>query len=230
MAGRSRLACPAGTIFLAFIFIKSIQSEYPHCRSNCGIIPLMTRNHFMVAGFMASALILLPMASATTLARLSFEELTDKADLVATGTVTRSWTAWDAEHKYIWTHYEMSVAGGLKGNLARTVEFAEVGGMVDGVGMNVVGSVAYQTGEHVMVFLTRQPNGYLRTTGWGQGKYTVDANNRLHGDASLRQVEIVASPSGVTAASSVRSLDGMSLAEAAQQIVNRVRAHSTGAK
>ena len=192
----------------------------------------MTRIHFGalgIAGLIASALILLPMASATTIARLSFEELTDKSDLVASGTVTRSWTAWDAEHQYIWTHYEMSVAGTLKGNTGRTVEFAEVGGIVDGIALNIVGAVAYQTGEHVMVFLSRQPNGYLRTTGWGQGKYTVDANNRLHGDASLRQVEVV-NLSGGTAASSTRSLDGMSLAEASQQIASRVRAHSAGAK
>ena len=193
----------------------------------------MTRIHFGALGIarvIASALILLPMASGTTIARLSFEELTDKADMVANGTVTRSWTAWDAEHQYIWTHYEMSVAGTLKGNVGRTVEFAEVGGVVDGVGMNVTGTVIYQTGVHVMVFLSRQPNGYLRTTGWGQGKYTVDANNRLHGDVSLRQVEIVVNPSGVTAASTVRSLDGMSLTEASQQIASRVRAHSAGAK
>jgi hypothetical protein len=189
----------------------------------------MTHLYSRTARLIASALVLISTLSATTLAKLSFEELTDNSEVVVSGTVTRSWTAWDAEHQYIWTHYEMAVENTVKGSASRTLEFAEPGGVVAGTGMNIVGSVVYQTGENVMIFLARQPNGYLRTTGWGQGKYTIDADRRLHGDASLKQVDLVANPAGpAVAVSSIRTLDGMSLAEAAQRVAVRARQHSQG--
>jgi hypothetical protein len=174
-------------------------------------------------GVLLAALLVLPFASATTIAKLSFDQLTDHSDLVVSGTVTRSWTAWDAEHKYIWTHYEVSVLSRIKGRAERTVEIEELGGVVGDAGMTVPGTVVYQTGEKVLVFLSRQPNGYLRTTGWGQGKYRIDAGNRLHGDSSLTKVEM-AGPQA--AASDSHTLDGMSLNEAAARVSNRVRVHS----
>lgn len=192
----------------------------------------MTRYRTGFAGIIAFTAILLSTASATTVAKLSFEELTDQADIVVSGSITRSWAAWDSEHKYIWTHYELSVLSTIKGAPGQSVEFEELGGVVDGTGMNVAGTVTYQTGEKVLIFLTRQPNGYLRTTGWGQGKYSIDASNQLHGDASLRNVDLVAVPAGGSpaAVSAVRSLNGLSLNDAAQKVVSRVRAHAQGVK
>src|SRR6185312_12391703 len=97
-----------------------------------------------------AALLTLSFASATTIAKLSFDQLTDHSDLVVSGTVTRSWTAWDTEHKYIWTHYEVSVLSQIKGRAGRTVEIEELGGVVGDSGMTVPGAVVYQTGEKVL--------------------------------------------------------------------------------
>lgn len=181
--------------------------------------------HFKQCGeVLLAALLVAPLASATTIAKLSFNQLTDRSDLVISGTVIRSWAAWDAQHKYIWTHYEVSVLSQIKGTAGRTVEIEELGGVVGDSGMTVPGTVIYQSGEKVLVFLSRQPNGYLRTTGWGQGKYRIDAGNRLHGDSSLSKVEMVTGPQ--TAASDSHTLDGMSLNEAAARVSNRVRAHA----
>jgi hypothetical protein len=177
-----------------------------------------------IGGIGVIALLLLQTASATTIAKLSFDQLTDQADYVVSGTVTRSWTAWDAPHKYIWTHYEVSVLSEIKGRAGRTVEIEELGGVVGDTGMSVPGSVIYQTGEKVLIFLSQWPNGYLRTTGWGQGKYRIDTSNRLHGDGSLAQVEMIAG-AGVAA---TRTLEGMSLNEAAQRVTSRVRARQQG--
>lgn len=105
--------------------------------------------------------------------RLSFEELTDQSDLVASGYINRSWVAWDASHKYLWTHYELDVTSLHKGTAGRVVEFAEPGGTADGIAMEIAGSVIYVPGENVFVFLQKMPNGYLRTTGWAQGKYSL---------------------------------------------------------
>ena len=155
----------------------------------------------------AAGLLLLQMVGATIVPAVSFEELADSSDFVVAGRVTRSWAAWDASHKYIWTHYELSVQSAQKGAPGSTVEFAEPGGVLGNVMMTIAGSVSYQAGDNVVVFLSRMPNGFIRTAAWGQGKYTLDANQRLH-----------------SAAASLRSLEGLTLGELKVRLDVRSRA------
>jgi hypothetical protein len=161
-------------------------------------------------------------ASATLIPRLSFEQLTDGSELIVSGRITSSWAAWDREHKYIWTHYNLNVASSLKGTAATLVEFAEPGGALDGLVMNIAGSVSYAVGDNMAVFLSRMPNGYLRTTGWAQGKYALDARGRLHAQALLgaQAIEVETRPAG----SPLQTLEGMSLTELAQRVSARSRA------
>jgi hypothetical protein len=156
------------------------------------------------------SLVLFQMALASNLPRFSFNELTDNSEIVVSGTVTRTWADWDADHKYIWTHYELAVSATHKGVAGRTVDIAEPGGELDGMGMAISGATGYRVGDSVLVFLSRMPNGYLRTAGFGQGKYTVDSNGRLHGEA---------------AALTDRSLDGMTASQASQLVGARARAN-----
>jgi hypothetical protein len=166
--------------------------------------------HRWIAVF-ACGFAVLSTARATSVARLSFEELTDQSELVVSGQINRSWAEWDAEHKYIWTHYELSVSGTLKGSAGATVTLSEPGGIVGDKGMNVAGAVGYQQGEKVVVFLQRMPNGYLRTAGWSQGKFRVDQDGKLHGDASAMGLELVGA--NARAATPLRSLEGLSVAQ-----------------
>lgn len=174
------------------------------------------------AGLLTSSLLLTCVAGATSVPQLSFEELIDHSDLIVSGQVTRSWAEWDSEHKFIWTHYEVAVSAAHKGTPGATAVVSEVGGIVGDRGMSVAGTVGYQTGEKVLVFLTRVPNGYLRTTGWGQGKYTVDEKNILHASASLRSIEIVQGK-GTATGTPIRTLEGMSSAELHNRIAARLR-------
>ena len=160
---------------------------------------------------LACSFAVLSTARATSVARLSFEELTDQSELVVSGQINRSWAEWDAEHKYIWTRYELSVSGTLKGSAASSVVFSEPGGIVGDKGMNIVGAVSYQQGEKVVVFLQRMPNGYLRTAGWSQGKFRVDQDGKLHGDSSAVGLEVVGA--NARAATPLRSLEGLSVAQ-----------------
>lgn len=155
-------------------------------------------------------------ASATLVPRISFEALTDASELIVSGHVTRSWTAWDSEHKYIWTHYELAATSAYKGVAATgsLVEFAEPGGALDGKVMMIEGAVNYGPGDQVVVFLSRMPNRYLRTTGWAQGKYEVDTAGRLHGSAALGDA--------------LRSLEGMNVTELRQRIAARLRPAGSG--
>src|SRR6266478_257946 len=104
--------------------------------------------------------LLAEVATATLIPRISFEKLTDSSELVVSGRITRSWTAWDADHKYIWTHYELATGAALKGSPGAIVEFAEPGGQVDGRVMVIDGAVSYAAGDQVVVFLSRMPNRY----------------------------------------------------------------------
>jgi hypothetical protein len=165
-------------------------------------------------------------AAATSVVGLSFEELVDHSELIVSGQITRSWSDWDSEHKFIWTHYELSVSNSHKGAAGSTVVVSEPGGVVGIQGMNIAGVVAYQPGDRVLVFLQRMPNGYLRTTGWSQGKYTVDNSGRLHAETSLRGLEVIGVQRGAvstSAATPLRSLEGMTEAELRARIAARLR-------
>lgn len=165
------------------------------------------------------------MAGATSVPSLTFEELTDQSELVVSGQVTRSWSAWDSEHKFIWTHHEVAISGVEKGSPGATVTISEPGGVVGDRGMSIAGSVAYRPGEQVAVFLHRMPNGYLRTTGWGQGKYSIGSDGRLHPDGSTPGLEIVTSS---TRGTSLRTLDGITLDSLRARVTARVAAQRQG--
>lgn len=172
------------------------------------------------------ALIIASNAGATTVPSLSFEELIDQSELIVSGQVTRSWTDWDSEHKFIWTHYELSVAGVQKGTPESTVVLSEPGGNVGIQGMAIAGAVVYQVGDRVLVFLQRMPNGYLRTTGWSQGKYIVDSSGRLHAETSLRGLEVVSAQKGAAStkpATPLLTLDGMNVTELRGRIAARLQ-------
>lgn len=181
----------------------------------------------LAARGVAAGVLLLFSAQTTALAtmvpRLSFEELTDSSDLVVSGAVTRSWAAWDAGRNYIWTHYELAVTSALKGKAAPSVEFAEPGGKLDGVVHAIAGSVSYRNGETVVVFLQRMPNGYLRTTGWGQGKYNLDPSSRVRGGSALRGLDTVDLKKPAAGATSLETLDGLSLRDLSLRVSSRAR-------
>jgi hypothetical protein len=167
-------------------------------------------------------LLLAQALSATQVARLSFEELTDSSDLIVSGRLTRSWAAWDAGHKYIWTHYALSAGAVHKGAAGPTVELAEPGGTLDGIVMSVAGAVAYTPGEDVVVFLQRMPNGYLRTAGWGQGRYRIDAHGRIRAGSAMRGLEFVDTRTPAGSLTSLTTLEGMSLNELSLRIAARL--------
>jgi hypothetical protein len=112
--------------------------------------------------------------------RLTAEELTAQSELIIEGNIIRSWAAWDTEHKYIWTHYEVTVTDRLRGSTGAAITVSEPGGSLDGVHQQVSGAVLYSPGETAVVFLYQTPIGYWRSVGGPQGKFTVDRQGRVH--------------------------------------------------
>ncbi|MES1261278.1 MAG: hypothetical protein ABUS49_06025 [Acidobacteriota bacterium] len=188
----------------------------------------MCQTVLLLGRVVTAGLLFLQLAGGTVVPRLSFEQLTDTSELVVSGTVTRSWAAWDSEHKYIWTHYELAATSAYKGTPAPKFEFAEPGGEVEGRVMLIAGAVSYAPGDQVVVFLSRMPNRYLRTTGWAQGKYTVDTSGRLHASAASGGDEYVLAGKPVLPGSTLKSLDGMSVTELRQRIAAHLRVASAG--
>src|ERR1700676_5412630 len=119
-------------------------------------------------------LFLVPLVlSASSIPRLSVEDLVRQSDTIVAGRVVRTWTAMDSENRFIWTHYEIKVGSTLKGHSQASVVLSEPGGTLNGVTLLVPGSTPYTVGEKVSVFLYRTPIGYLRTTNYGQGKFVI---------------------------------------------------------
>jgi hypothetical protein len=174
--------------------------------------PHMFRDIRSPWALLLSALIMVQLAAASDLPRLSFNEMTDSSEVIVSGIVTRTWADWDPDHKYIWTHYELAVSATHKGTAGQTVDIAEPGGQVNGVGMSISGAAGYGVGEKVLVFLSRMPNGYLRTAGPGEGKFLVDSSGRVHGAAAAR------------------SLEGLTVSQVSQLVAARVRTGQGGAK
>jgi hypothetical protein len=49
----------------------------------------------------------------------------------------------------------------------------------------VPGATRYAVGDEVSVFLYRTPIGYLRTANYGQGKFTISADRRVHANRTM---------------------------------------------
>lgn len=169
--------------------------------------------------FCAAAAILgggLP-ARAAIFPSLTVEQLTAQSQVILQGNIVRSWTAWDREHKYIWTHYEVSITEAIRGSASSSFTISEPGGDLDGVHQRFSGAVAYAPGESAFLFLYKTPIGYWRAVGGPQGKFHIEADGRVRADG---QADILASvvgrpPSGTP----LTALNGIEAAD----FKNRVR-------
>ncbi len=187
-----------------------------------------------VPGFRTLALIfaVAALCTATSVPRLTVEQLIDQSESIVSGQVVRSWSSWDRSYQFVWTHHEVTLQDAVKGELQGTVVVSEPGGTVDGKTMLIPGAVQFTTGEDVVLFLYRTPVGYLRTVGYGQGKYTLSRDRRIRSYGT--QVELVA-PAGPpgeaeTATTLLGSLEGLPLAEFKRRVSAIVHARQGSAR
>ena len=158
-------------------------------------------------------------AGATLVPRMSLEQMTEASDAVIHGTVVRAWPAWDSTREFIWTHYEIRLTESMLGDALDKVVLSEPGGTVGNDSMDIAGTPRYRIGEEVVLFTTRTPIGYLRTSGWGQGRFDVVVNPRTGSKvvrSRLAGIELV-EPAGAAnapnqrAGTSPKALDGLPL-------------------
>jgi len=115
-----------------------------------------------------------PSADASRLIPRTLPELTAGSDLIFVGRCEAATPHWNADRSLILTGYRFRVLRALKGSPGATITLDELGGMVNGVGMNVSGVPRYSAGEEVLIFVHRTELGRWETFGALQGKFRVE--------------------------------------------------------
>ncbi len=159
-------------------------------------------------------------AGATLVPGFSLEGLVARSETIVQGRCLRSWSDWDANHQYIWTHHEIEVSEPLKGTPARSVVVSELGGRAGDMELHVEGMPSYRPGEEVVVFLYRTATGLWRTRGLGQGKYAIrsDDGGKRRVRADLHGAVVAEMSAAPARTSDLQRLDGATLDDFKSQI------------
>jgi len=108
---------------------------------------------------------------ATTLARLSLDQLAASADAVAQVRCTAVESRW--ENGSIWTVTTFDVAETWKGNLPAQVTVRLPGGRVGHLTAAVDGTPKFTPGDEEVVFLQRLPASGFSVAGWVEGTFRI---------------------------------------------------------
>lgn len=112
-------------------------------------------------------------AGATSMVRLSTEQMTDASDLIVRGEIVEVWTEVD-DRGAVWTRAQVLVDDVLKGDAAtEAVVIDQLGGTWGGVTTAVQGAARFDVGEETVLFLDQLASGRLVPVGMYQGKFTV---------------------------------------------------------
>ena len=114
--------------------------------------------------------LLLP-ASATTLARLTLEQLAGASDAVARVRCAGAESRW--ENGSIWTVTTFAVDETMKGPLPPIVTVSLPGGRVGHLSAAVDGTPKFRPGEEAILFLERSRAGGFTVAGWVQGTFRI---------------------------------------------------------
>jgi hypothetical protein len=177
------------------------------------MLSMLSRRRLVLKSIVAGVLGL-PCVSAAMFPRLSLEDLVAQSEIIAQAKIGRSRTAWDAKHRFIWTHYQLEVTDSIRG-AGGNIVVSEPGGKQNGVEQHFDGVLAWPPGKKVLVFLHRTPIGYFRTVGGPQGRMAIGAGQRVYVD--LQGAEF-AGPAG-RRGTPLSAIAGMPL----DQLKNRLR-------
>ena len=118
------------------------------------------------------AALLAGMVSATTLERLSLDQMVQKSMSIVRGRVLD--TASVQRGNVIYTVYRLQVSERLKGAAgSSTVEVYVPGGTKSGYRQSFAGSPVMQSGAEYVVFIWTSPSGINQAIGLGQGVFDV---------------------------------------------------------
>jgi hypothetical protein len=121
----------------------------------------------------------LPAVRATTLVRLSLDQLAAGSDAVARVNFAKAESRWDGGS--ICTITTAKVVETMKGNLPGEISVRLPGGRVGHLTATVEGTPKFHPGEDAVVFLKRSRTGDFTVAGWVEGTFRVSIDPRTGG-------------------------------------------------
>jgi hypothetical protein len=101
---------------------------------------------------------------------LHLSDLAREAETIVVGKVRDNRCSWNDDRTMIWTDTRIEVLETWAGEAAHQVVIREPGGIIPPVGIKLSIETRYRPGERVLVFLTRDALGQVRTLGSLQGR------------------------------------------------------------
>ena len=135
-----------------------------------------TRMKVKIVQILAAVFSILQVSHATTLARLSLDQLAVSADAVARVRCTSAESHW--ENGSIWTVTRFDVVETMKGNLPAQVTVRLPGGRVGHLIVTVDGTPKFDAGDESVVFLERSLTGGFSVAGWVEGTFRIALDPR----------------------------------------------------
>jgi hypothetical protein len=122
----------------------------------------------------------LGMLGATTLQKLTMDDMIRQSTVIVRAKVLDSRTAFRGQD--IYTYYQVQVVEGWSTS-AQQIEVAIPGGLVKGTRQMVAGAPALNPGDEYMLFLWTSKSGLTQVIGLSQGMFSVKVN--AAGDQTL---------------------------------------------
>jgi hypothetical protein len=117
---------------------------------------------------------------ATTLARLSLDQLAAGSDAVARVRCTDVQSRW--ENGSIWTVAAVEVMETMKGDLPGEIAVRWPGGRAGHLTATVDGTPKFHSGDEAIVFLERSRAGAFTVAGWVQGTFRISRDPQTGGE------------------------------------------------
>lgn len=114
-------------------------------------------------------------AQATVMLKMGLDGLVGRADKIVIGKVESQDSRWTSDRRYIVTDMVVRVSQTLEGKAEEKVTVRRLGGVVNGVGMKVVGSTVLQPGQEVLLF-SHKRGRHRFIVGMRQGVYHLQRN------------------------------------------------------
>jgi hypothetical protein len=117
-----------------------------------------------------------PAARATTLVRLSLDQLVAGADAVARVRCTYAESRWEGGS--IWTVTTAEVVESMKGNLPAAISIRLPGGRAGHFTATVDGTPKFRPGDEAILFLSESRAGGYTVAGWVEGTFRISRDAR----------------------------------------------------
>lgn len=130
---------------------------------------------FRKLGIVAAIAAVTTCGLASTLQRLSLNDMIQKSTMIVRGTILPGTSA-ALRGALIYTHYQLSVTAAYKGTPGQTIDVAVPGGALNGLQQPVAGAPTLTAGQDYVLFLWTSKSGLTQVIGLSQGLMTVSAN------------------------------------------------------